>query len=750
MKKTGIALALAMGCFSGISQSTFYDVNTIQKIEINFPYTNWDYMLDTAKSGSEDYILATWVKVNGVQFDSVGVKYKGNSSYNASNNKNPLHIELDWTINQNYEGYYDIKLGNGFSDPSMIREVLSYQILSNYMHCSKANFAQVYINGSLYGLYSNAEAVNKDFFSDHFYSNQNAIIKCNPVSTMGTDIPKLTYYGTDSSSYFPAYEVKSTYGWNDLKRLTDTLANSSSNIHSILDVDRALWMLAFNNVMVNLDSYTGAFAQNYYLYMDDNVRFNPVIWDLNMCFGAFNMTGIGGPLSVTSMQNMSPTLHSTSSTRPLIKNLLADARYKKMYIAHMKTIASEMISSGSYVTQANALRAIIDTAVVSDPYKFFTYTQYTNSLTTSVTSGPMTVPGIQQLMGTRATYLSGTTEFTNVSPTISSISYTPVSPNLNDTIWVTANVVNQTYTYLGYRDAVQLIFQKTQMFDDGLHNDGAASDGVFGAYIVATSPIMQYYIFAENGSAGIFSPERAEYNYYTILSNVTTINPGDVTINEIMASNSTTAADPNGEYDDWMELYNNTASNVSLANMYATDDFLNPLKWMFPSNAVIPANGYLIVWLDQDTTQPGLHANFKLSSAGEEVQLSYASSTVIDNTTFGAIGTDMSYQRCANGTGPFSILTPTYNAENCFVGINEVVENSSVSIFPNPAKDYLNIVSSEEFGTVQIFNSMGQVAETFTVNSVRSLAINTSNFANGIYFVKVGDAQKLSKIVISK
>jgi spore coat protein CotH len=38
-----------------------------------------------------------------------------------------------------------------------------------------------------------------------------------------------------------------------------------------------LWMLAFNNVFVNLDSYTGGFSQNYYLYKDENRRFNPVV-----------------------------------------------------------------------------------------------------------------------------------------------------------------------------------------------------------------------------------------------------------------------------------------------------------------------------------------------------------------------------------------------------------------------------------------------------------------------------------------
>src|SRR5690348_7873802 len=129
------------------AQQTFYDISTIQKIEINFSDPAWDYKMDTAKYGSDSYLMADWVKINGVQYDSVGVKYKGNVSYDSTYIKNPLHIALDEFISQSYQGFKDIKLSNGYADPSMIREALSYSILQNYMDCPRSNFAQVYING---------------------------------------------------------------------------------------------------------------------------------------------------------------------------------------------------------------------------------------------------------------------------------------------------------------------------------------------------------------------------------------------------------------------------------------------------------------------------------------------------------------------------------------------------------------------------------------------------------------------------
>ena len=103
----------------------FYDLNTIQNIEITFAESNWDQLLDNEYAGAGGYILAQSVSINGEVFDSVGVKYKGNSTYNSNQTKNPFHIELDTYKDHKYEAYTDIKLSNVAKDPSFLREVLS-------------------------------------------------------------------------------------------------------------------------------------------------------------------------------------------------------------------------------------------------------------------------------------------------------------------------------------------------------------------------------------------------------------------------------------------------------------------------------------------------------------------------------------------------------------------------------------------------------------------------------------------------
>lgn len=742
MKKLLFSFLLCIAGASAVFSQDFYDRSTVQTIEIFFGFSNWDAQLDALASTTEDYLLADSVRINGVTYDSVGVKYKGNSSYNANNNKNPLHIELDYTHGSyDYQGYTDIKLQNGYQDPSMIREVLSYAILEQYMDCPKANFANVYINGSLRGLYSNAESINDKFNGDHYYTSDGSHFKCNPVGGAGPGqsiSPDLKYINADSSSYFNGYELKSDYGWNDLVALIDTLNNHFTEIDNNLDVDRAIWMLAFNNVLVNLDSYSGNFRQNYYLYKDLNDRFVPTIWDLNMSFNGFP-GGAGNNVSGSS--SLDPMSNSTSTNHPLIVKLLGDPMYKRMYMAHIRTIVQENFDQSEFVTTANALRTTIDASVQADPYKFYTYTQFQNSLTTNVSGGgPMgqTIPGLQIFMDARATYFSTNTNYTYVAPTISSVTPSNATPVYGETITITATCSNETTVYLGTRKEHQLRFNRVQMFDDGAHNDGAAGDHVYGASVLLDGVTLEYYVYAENSQAGIFSPQRAEHEYHQLSVTLQLPAVGDLVINEIMADNGSTAYDSNGENDDWIELYNTTNNGLNLSGLYLSDDPANLTKWLIPTGTSINAHDVLIIWTDEDSGQSGLHTNFKLSAAGEELFLTDGSmNTVYDDVTFGVQTTDVSYARCPDG-GTFAFQTPTFDElNNCLVSVDENLLPLDVMVYPVPTSGNV-FIRSEEKGTLEISIVDLQGRLVYTTSDDNSVVeIPSLDWQSGWYQIRI-------------
>lgn len=138
----------------------------------------------------------------------------------------------------------------------------------------------------------------------------------------------------------------------------------------------------------------------------------------------------------------------------------------------------------------------------------------------------------------------------------------------------------------------------------------------------------------------------------------------DIVINELMPVNSTIVADQNGEYDDWLELYNSSSGSLDISGYYLTDNRSNITKWQIPQGTSIPANGYLIIWADKDTTQIGLHANFKLSSLGEVLIFSEPDQTLVDEVVYPLQTLELSYSRSPNGAGAYKWQSPTFNRMN--------------------------------------------------------------------------------------
>jgi len=151
-----------------------------------------------------------------------------------------------------------------------------------------------------------------------------------------------------------------------------------------------------------------------------------------------------------------------------------------------------------------------------------------------------------------------------------------------------------------------------------------------------------------------------------------------VLINEILASNSTVVPDPQGEYDDWIELYNAGAETVDVAGMYLTDDPELPTKWQIPTDrsvlTTIPPNGYLLIWADGDTgDEPGLHASFRLNANGDLLALyDVDGQTLIDRIEFDDQTTDVTYGRDPESNNQWRFLgipTPAAPNAGAYLGV---------------------------------------------------------------------------------
>lgn len=542
--------------FSGIQVFT---------INIQFSQPNyWDSLTYYYDEGLERYMVAT-VIIDGVTYDSVGVRLKGNASYSHPNNKKSFRLSFDEYLDGlRWDELKGVHLNNCWGDPTFMREKLHLDFCRDAdVSAPRANYARVMLNDTLWGFYSMVEHVDKKFLESRYEDNSGDLFKA--VDAFGGGNPPvsdLRWYGTDTTLYYPRYELKtdgSTTAWTQLVRLIDTINNNTNTAGALPNAVNLYGFyktLSADILFANLDAYVNS-GRNFYFYFHPvSHKMEWIVWDTGLSFGSYS----GG---LPAVETMSVAYVVNATTRPLIGKIHNTPALKSAYLDVLCSMYHDYFSSTRLFPKIDTLANRIRPYVYEDPRKMYTTTQFETNITTDINAsggGGSRKPGLKSFINLRQ-----------------------------------ASVSSQLSTL------------------------GISCD--------------------------------------------VTLHAGDVVINEFMAQNDS-ILDPDGEAEDWIELYNNTADTLDLTGTFLTDDPATPAKWRFPDSTRMAPGAYLIVWADEDSGQIGLHANFKLSADGEHIRLSNVDSSVVDSTTYGAQTGNRSLARVPNGTGAFFACRPTFGTMN--------------------------------------------------------------------------------------
>jgi CotH kinase protein len=508
---------------SDLLAQDFYGTG-IQEVRLEINDTRWEQRLDSLKRANPEARIIGTMWVNGSRFDSVGIRFKGNSSYFRTRKetlrKLPFNIKTDFKIKgqKMKEGANSVRLSNAFLDPTFVRDPLGYEVVSKYMPAPRCNFVRLTVNNKPFGVYVNSEGIDYNFIKKHFGYSGGHIVKCDPDQWQKvrsqSGCPKgenasLIYLNDSPGCYDAFYEVDDPAAWNELLNLIKILNKKPEQIETVLHVDQALWMLALNNAMVNLDSYNGALSHNYFLWFDSTGVAHPLIWDLNMAFGGWRRNMSFEEMSDEQLIQYQPLADVDNNKRPLIAKLLRDPYYRKLYLAHLRTINNDWLVNQQLSNRASTYMNGIEQAVRQDTMKLYTYDHFKNGLDQTMSNGPDKIIGIRQLMSKRGDFLSAHALLNKVQPILAQ----PGATVVGDSVLLTVKLDNATGGYAYYRRDRMFAFTRVALSDSGLHGDIQASDGLWSAKVPADKA-KQYYFAAENADAAATLPERASWEYF--------------------------------------------------------------------------------------------------------------------------------------------------------------------------------------------------------------------------------------------
>jgi hypothetical protein len=672
------------------NQGDFYDQTVLRTIVLEFSQRDWWSQLEANYQDREN-IPATLI-MDGVAYEGVGVRFRGNTSYMMIGNsqKKSFNIEIDYTIeDQRLMDYKTLNLINCANDPTFMREVLYSNICRRQIPSARANFIKLVINGENWGIYANIQQLNAEFIEDWFPSNEGIrwraegrmgapggggggddgqIPEPRRANLTGSDVvltepgggwgggfgdgsAALTWQGSDSTIYEQVYELKSTAQddpWIYLINTCDVLNNTDLEqlpdvLDTVLNVDRALWLCAFEIVFQDDDGYVNKRGSDYYIYYEPETgRTHLIQYDGNECMNSSGRTG------------WSLFYQADDPVVPLMYRLMAVDHYRQRYLAHVRTILENFLMEDVLWPRIGEYQNLIESEVESDNKKLYS--------TQAFFSG---ISALKNFVKTRRSELLANRELNRSAPDILSVEYEIIQEQAGQSLVITTQLgqdVPILEVKLWLSEGSYGPFTALPMTFEG------ESDGI-SHYTVTLSSylpgiVLRYYVqaaAADGVGTLAFSPAGAEYDIYTYVVTYARAEGSTVVINELMARNVATISDPQGDYDDWIELFNTSSETVDLSGMYLSDNPENPLKWQFPASTTIAPCGYLIVWADEDGgDEPGLHANFKLSSNGETLWFYDADSRnnlLLDSVTFPEMEADESIGRVPDGWGQMRMLS---------------------------------------------------------------------------------------------
>ncbi len=500
-------------------------------------------------------------------------------------------------------------------------------------------YVQCYLNGTRRSSnYDDVQQPDQTFIDQHFPNDGGGHLYKTNNWNEGADNANSTSAGVSNllQHYDSGGQHKlARYRWNwrpraassanefgDMFTLIDAVnatTNYQAGIEAVVDTENWMRTFAFHDLCSFWDAFGNPNTKNTYLYKPQVGRWTQFTWDMDVGLGVFN-----DPTNAALFP---------STVDAKLDALQAYPAFRRIYWRTVHEALATFFSGTGVTPQLQKKYDALATNNLGLTSPF-------------VASGAYNL-SIPQWIDQRRTFLQ--TQLDTVAATFaitSAASVTVTTPSVTITGNAPVNVAKLTINGVEFPVAWPTVTS-------------------WSITLVPTPGSNPYVVRALDYNG-------AEIGAGTVTINFTGVNAWPaLRINEWLASNGGSALDPaDGKSDDWIELYNPTASAVNLTGWRIED---SGTTFTIPSGFSIPAAGYLIIWADNETvenapaTRPDLHVPFQLSASGDSITLTAPDSTVIDTVTFSSQSRDVSNGRwIGSGSTVVTLDAPTFGATNAF------------------------------------------------------------------------------------
>ena len=627
----------------------------------------------------------------GIRIHGGGCRWSGKKAFRILFKDSPIIAPIIPGLDR--EEYSQVIIrGTGGACFSKIRTPLT-QVLGVRCETAVSNFSpsRIYLNDEFWGIYFLRERVDDEYGRIHFGDGE--------YDVMDSYLPKC---GTDELWW----STVDFFETNDL---------SDDSLFAVAETLIDIWNFV-NYQIVNIYGGNTDWPGKNEIRMrrvGENEQWKWIIWDSDYCFGLFpdDWTPVDHNLLAWAIRSEpSPELNPNPnascgaefymwSVAPL-RSMLANYEFKKLFINRFADLLNVHLSPDTVIAVIDSLASVVEATITADFERWGGY----------ISNWYDAIDFMRYFVEVRPDFVRGHIIECFELDTTAEVTISPCSGGR-----VALNTLPPDSI-----DFSGIYFAGVPIKLHAIPNPGFRFE-------TWNNPLIPDVPFVEIDPAGglDISP------VFNVDSSCTAI-----CINEIMAQNDTTICDGEGEYDDWIELYNSSDMPINLRGCCISDNPEDTFLYCFNDDILIPPLGFVLIWCDNSPEQGVEHTNFALNSDGEWLGIFAPielGSFLIDSMTFPAMESDISFGRFGDCSDSIAILPyPTPLASNDYVGIEDVKLPSEfeVRISPNPFNSGIRIQGTGNAVVEPVETPLQNGTSTFTWQPDKSTS-------SGIYLIRI-------------